>query len=431
MKDRDDIKALLEGILSRVTAPLAEAQYYYHSSLATRFAENAITQNMSGEEEHLRLVVAYGNRHGSSITNKSDAASIVNLVERAEDIANSSPEDPEYMPPARPQTYPGMPKRYYEDVAWLTPADLAGEIEETVRTAKTVDYRASGLYEASYATIAIANSEGLFAFDQVSNLNYSTTMHGPLGSGYSSQNGESLAQVSAGSMTSEALETASAAQNPRALEPGEYTVILEPQAVLDFLEFFVWNMNARDADEGTTVFAGKVGERLYSDKVNLETRIDDTELPAPPFGQDSLAARHTVWVENGIVRRLRHDRFWAREKGADPDPLLYPLFMDGQDQSVADLIAQCEKGLLVKRLWYIRYVDRKELLLTGMTRDGLFLLEGGKIVGPAKNLRFNESPVVFLRNVVAMSRPERVGNLAKVPAIMSEGFTFSSETESV
>ena len=105
--------------------------------------------------------------------------------------------------------------------------------------------------------------------------------------------------------------------------------------------------------------------------------------------------------------------------------------MDGQDQSVADLIAQCEKGLLVKRLWYIRYVDRKELLLTGMTRDGLFLLEGGKIVGPAKNLRFNESPVVFLRNVVAMSRPERVGNLAKVPTIMSEGFTFSSETESV
>jgi predicted Zn-dependent protease len=105
--------------------------------------------------------------------------------------------------------------------------------------------------------------------------------------------------------------------------------------------------------------------------------------------------------------------------------------MDGKDQSVQELIAGCRRGLLVKRLWYIRYVDRRELLLTGMTRDGLFLVEEGRVIRPVKNLRFNESPVFFLQNVLAMSRPERVGPWAKVPAIMSESFTFSSRTDSV
>jgi len=431
MRDKNDIKALLDSVLSKVTAPHAQAEYYHNYSLATRFGENAITQNMGGEEENIRLVVAFGNKHGSSITNKMDEESIAKLVERAEDIANNSPDDPEFMPPIEPQEYPVLPPSFFEDVAELTPSDIAVEIHKVVSMAKAAGYKASGLFEASYNTQALANSEKLFAFHKSSNLDYSSTIHGPNGSGHASANGESVAQVNVESMAQRALETAIAAQNPRDIEPGDYTVIFEPQAVFDLLEYFAWDMNARDAEEGSTVFAGKEGQKFLSDKLTITTEIDDPDLPASPFGEDGLPARRTVWFKDGTVNRLIHNRYWASKKGTEPDPLIYPVFMAGEDNSLEDLIADCKHGLLVKRLWYIRHVDRRQMFLTGMTRDGFFLIDNGKIAAPVKNLRFNESLVVFLQNIIAMSRPERVGSWIKVPAIMSENFTFSSKTESL
>ncbi len=431
MKGKEEIKALLKSVLGLVKAPHAQAEYRCHSHLATRFGENAVTQNMGGAEEHLRLVVAYGSNHGSSITNTLDTASIDRLVKRAQEIAKYSPHDPEYMPPITQQSFPATPPRWDEAVARLSPDAIAEDIVTAVKLAQAAQYKASGLFEASRSAKAIANSQNLFAFDRFSNINYSTTMHGPLGSGSCAENGEYVHQVDANALAGRALETAKRAQNPKPIEPGDYTVVFEPQAVADLLGFLTWNMSAREADEGTTVFTGKIGKRFFSEMVSLETRIDDPELPAPPFGQDGLPARRTAWINAGIVERLRHDRYWASRKDTDPDPLLYPLFMNGQDQSVHDLIAQCKKGLLVKRLWYIRYVDRKELLLTGLTRDGLFLIKNGQIVHPVSNLRFNESPVVFLQNVIAMSQPERVQNWIKVPGILSEHFTFSSKTDSV
>jgi len=206
---------------------------------------------------------------------------------------------------------------------------------------------------------------------------------------------------------------------------------MEPQAVADVLAFLPRDMDARDADEGVTVFADKTDSKLFSSLINISIEIDDPGLPAAPFGEDGLPAKRTVWVQDGRIKRLRHDRYWALQRNTEPDPIRYPIFISGGKDSVEDLVRNCRRGLLVKKLWYIRYVDRKELLLSGMTRDGLFLVENGKIVRPVGNLRFNESPVVFLQNVVSLSEPRYVGGWAKVPAIMSEGFTFSSTTDSL
>jgi len=431
MRNREEIKELIDRILAKTSAEHVDIEFGYGSNLATRFGDNAITQNMSGKEEILRLVTAFGKKHGSSITNKMDDASIEKLVTRAEGIAKTSPEDPEYMPPIEPQKYPEVPKRFYQDVVDITPQQLAAEIRKTIDTAKGDGYNASGLFETNHTIKAIANNRGMFAFDQSTNIEYSTTIHGEKGSGHAFENSETLAGVDAGRMAKRALGTAIAAQNPVDIEPGDYTVIFEPLAVIDILGFLAWNMSARDADEGTTAFSGKVGEKLFSDKINITTEIDDPELPVPYFGMDGLASKRIEWVKNGVLKRLRHDRFWAAQKGEEPDPHLYPIFIGGENKSVADLIASCKNGLLVKRLWYIRYVDRKELLLTGMTRDGFFRIRDGKVTEPVKNLRWNESPIVFLNNVLALSRPEIVGSWAKVPAIMSEGFTFSSKTESL
>lgn len=431
MRKRSEIEALLYDVLSLATAPHAKATFEYKDRLATRFAENAITQNLSGEEESISLTVAFGSRHGSSITNRIDAESLAKLVTRTEAIARNSPQDPEYVAPPGPQQYPVVPKRFFDNVLAITPEELAGSIGKVTTIAKAEGYQASGLIEAGSSARALANSNGLFAYDQHTDFSFSTTIHGPCGSGSASGYSNSKEGVDAEILGEKALRTAISAQNPETLEPGDYTVIMEPQAVVDFLVFLPRDMDARDADEGTTVFADKTGAKLFSSQISISTEIDDPGLPAAPFGEDGLPAKRTVWVQDGRIKRLRHDRYWAQQKKTEPDPILDPIFISGGKGSVEDLVRDCRRGLMVKKLWYIRYVDRKELLLTGMTRNGLFLVENGKIVRPVGNLRFNESPVVFLQNVVSLSEPQYIGGWAKVPAIMSEGFTFSSTTDSL
>ena len=240
MRAKDDIKALLKEALSEVSAPQAQIEFTCRKGFASRFGENAITQNIVGEEEHIRVSVAYDKKQGSSITNKIEKNAIANIIKRAEEIARNSPEDPEYMPPPKPQTYPEVPQRYYEDTAQLNPAEAAEDIHRAIEAAKAENYRASGLFEVNCGINAIANSEGLFAFDAFSSVDYSATMHGPRGSGFAGGNGESIGQLNTGAVSREALETARAAQNPQSIEPGDYTVIFEPQAVYDFLEFLFW-----------------------------------------------------------------------------------------------------------------------------------------------------------------------------------------------
>ncbi len=431
MRNEDDIMAVLESVLQECSADEAQVEYRSSDGLATRFADNAITQNVGGRDEEISVEVAFGSRHGSATTNRVDAEALQAAVDRAEEAAHASPEDPEYVPLPGPQAYPTVPPRYQEDVAQLDPADMANGVQEAVKTAEETDYTASGLYETDCRTRAVANSKGLYAFDRHSMVEFSVTVQGGTGSGFSWRNGESPRAVSPGEAADQALETARATEDPEPIGPGEYTVIFEPQATFDLLKFMIFEMSARDADEGTTAFQGRVGEQLFDEKITLETRIDDPDLPAPAFGRDGLAARNTTWAREGVLERLRHSRYWAREKETVPDALLFPIFMSGGDRSVDEMVSDCNRGLLVKRLWYIRFVDRKELLLTGLTRDGLFLVEDGEVAGPVQNLRFNESPINFLQNVTALGPARRVGPYAKVPAVTSKDFTFTSTTESV
>jgi len=431
MRAREDVQALATRVLSRVSAPEAQVEYDFARSLTTRFAENAITQNRGGEEDELRLTVAYGNRHGSSTINTTDDAALDRLVARAEAIAQVAPEDPEHVPPLAAQHYPQTPSRLDHPVASIEPGVLADHIQRIIKLATGHGYVASGLMGATVRSTSVATSAGLFAFDQHSEVKLSTTMHGPQGSGYAAECSWNARDVVPVEIANRALATARSAQKPRSLEPGEYTVILEPLAVAELLLFTAMNLGAREAEEGSTAFAGTLGTTLLSKRFTLSTEIDDPRLPAPPFSSDGLPSRRIVWVENGVLRKLHHTRYWGRVKGAEADPSLFPLCIDGEDNSVEDLVSRCARGLLVKRFWYIRYVDRKELLLTGMTRDGVFLIENGAIAGPVKNLRFNESPLVLFRNIVGLGRPAYVDGRMRAPAVMSEGFTFSSTTESV
>ncbi len=430
MRSETQIRTLLERVLSMADAPEAQVAYNAGRQLNTRFGQNAITQNMATHSESLRLYLANGRRHGSSVTNKLDDASLRALVRRARDIVAAAPEDPECMPLPGPQAYPAVPRRFFDAAAAVTPADLARGVRQAVALAAAEGYTAGGLSHLACRTAALANSHGLLVTDTVSDASFSVTVHGPHGSASAARTCNSPAQLDCAQIAETAVTAAAAAQQPRDIEPGDYTVIFEPEAVADFIAFMAWNLQARPAAEGSTAFSGKLGSRMFGDNISLTTEIDVPDLPACAFGEAGLPVHRTAWIESGVVKRLHHDRYWAQQQGTAPDVSLYPLFMAGEDRDVTDLVAQCERGLLVRRLWYIRYVDRKEMLLTGMTRDGVFLVENGSVVCPVINLRFNESPIVFLQNAVALSRPRRVGGVM-VPAVLSESFTFSSKTASV
>ncbi len=433
MRSKKDIKELLDTLLAGCGDYEARVTYQFESEIATRFAENAITQNMGGQQEKISLSLARDKQRGTAVTNRLDKQSLQALISRAADVCANSPADPEYMPPLGPQAYPETLQTHYDNVAAIKPHDLATEIKKAVQIASNAGYEASGLFKAQNNAHVIANSAGLYGEGFWTNLNFSTTMHGPAGSGHSGAAGESADQVNVAATAQKALDNAIAAQNPGDIEPGDYTVVFEPQAVWDFLMFLLFNIDARMAEEGVTPLAGLVDQKIFADNVNLSFLIDDPALPTLPYGDGGMANRRIDWVKNGVLRRLYHDRYWADQKGLEPDPDTSPLFMAGEDNSVDDLISGCKNGLLVKRLWYVRYVDRRELLLTGMTRDGLFKITDGKVAGPVKNLRFNESPMTFLKNIEALSQAKRVSSWidAKVPGARSSEFTFSSKTESV
>jgi predicted Zn-dependent protease len=432
--DPDHIQELLATALAASSADEAQARWTWRRGTATRFGDNAITQNSAGESAEVVVEVAFGMRKGSATTNRVDADALRAVVARAEDIARAAPEDPEHVPWPGPQDYGERPRSWFEDTAALSPEAIADDVATVANAARAAGLVASGLFDVQASASAHANSRGLFGWQDATRVDYSTTLRGAAGSGKAAATESARARIDVAALAAEAVETAAAAQNPVAIEPGDWTVIFEPLAVRGLLGMALWTMGARDAAEGSSAFAGTLGTKLFADGIDLALRTDDPVLPAPRFGVDGLAVHATPWVENGVVRRLHHDRYWAREQGVAPDAARGPLFVAGDEtQTVDDLVAGCERGLLVKNLWYIRFVDPKTLTLTGMTRDGVFLVEDGRIVRPVKNLRWNESPLVFLANAEARSSAVRVGGWSdmRVPAIRSAGFTFSSVTDSI
>jgi predicted Zn-dependent protease len=231
-------------------------------------------------------------------------------------------------------------------------------------------------------------------------------------------------------------------KNPGVIEPGKYTVILEPSAVCDLLGLMLGSMDVRSADEGRSFFTkkgggNKIGEKLFGDRVNIVSDPHDPAAPGSIYSTDGLPSRRRVWVENGVLKDLICSRFWAQKSNREPVPNPTNLVMAGGKTSIAEMIQNTKKGILVTRLWYIREVDPRTLVFTGLTRDGTFLIENGKISKPVKNFRFNESPVAMLNNIEAMGPPERTtGSEVEdwsvlVPPLLVKEFTFSSLSDAV
>jgi len=412
-----------------------------------RYARNSVST--SGETTNLSLSVTavFGKKSGTSTINEFDDASLEKTVRRAEEIAKLAPDNPEYVPMLGPQKYLEI-NSFSDSTAAITPDYRAQAAFDSIDPCAKKNLTAAGYLEDTTGFSALGNSKGLFGYNKATSIDFSITVRTAdgKGSGYAARDYNDASKLSAKSATEVAMQKALASSEARALEPGKYTVILEPTAGVDLLQNMMRSMDARSADEGRS-FLGKkgggtrLGEKLFDERVNIYSDPQNLEIPGSPFGGggggrfgggggDGMPQEKVVWVENGVVKNMYYSRYWAEKKGVKAIPAPSGFIFAGGTQTLAEMIKGTEKGILVTRLWYIRAVDPQTLLYTGLTRDGTFYIENGKIKYPVKNFRFNESPVIMLNNLEAMGKPMRAGgNL--IPPLKIRDFTFTSLSDAV
>jgi predicted Zn-dependent protease len=449
---REEARALTARILSFATAEQTRVTVGSGWSGNTRFAASEITTAGGITDTAVTITSTIGRRRASASTNVLDDASLKRTVELSERLARLAPEDPELMPELTTQQYAQV-SAFVERTADLSPEARAHAAQTVIdaEQAKANRLAIAGFIEANAGATAVATNAGLFAYHASTDVSMSTTARTPdgTGSGYAVTGSRDWADVNAAALGRRAADKALASRNPQAIEPGMYTVVLEPQAVADVLPLLFGSFNARSTDEGRSAFSkpggSKLGEKIADSRVTVYSDPTDADLLTQPFDAEGLPVRRITWIENGVLKNLAYSRFWADKKGVQPTgggggggggggfgggpP--GGLKMVGGTKSVDELVAGTQRGILVTRFWYIRFLDQRTVMVTGLTRDGTFLIENGKITRPLKNFRWNESPLFMLNKIDELGRAERVEAGRVVPALRVRDWNFTSLSDAV
>ncbi|MEJ7644444.1 MAG: TldD/PmbA family protein [Chryseolinea sp.] len=439
---KDECNALLKKVLSYSKADECEVNLTGSDSDNIRYARNAVSTSGSISQTSLVVSSSFGKKSGVATINEYDDVSLEKVVRRAEELARLAPENPEYVPFLGPQTYLES-KTFLETTAKTTPgvrADLVGKSLEIAKGRKTI---AAGFLESVTGFASMMNSKGLFAYSTSTNVNFSVTARtqDEKGSGYATRGYNDIRNLDTAKATQIAADKALRSATAKAIEPGKYTVILEPTAAAVLLENIFFGLDARQADEGRSFLSKpggktKLGEKLVDQRVTIYSDPQNAELPTSPWNADGRPQEKVTWIEKGVVKNLTYSRYWAEKSGVKAVPAPDGVIMEGGTKSLEELIKGTKKGILVTRLWYIRPVDPQTLLLTGLTRDGTFYIENGEIKFPIKNFRFNESPVIMLNNLEELGKPERTVSVESnanylIPPMKIRDFTFSSLSDAV
>ena len=439
---KEQAQKLLQKVLGYSKAEECEVSLNGSESGNIRYARNEVST--AGEIGRLSLAVSssFGKKTGTATIDEFDDASLEKVVRRSEELAQLAPENPEHMPLLGPQTF-AESITYVPATAAITPDTRAEAVGKSIQVSKEAKLQAAGYLENTTNFEAVMNSKGLFAYNTGTDVVFTITTRNEegTGSGYAARGFNDVSKLDTYSATKVATAKANGSIGARAIEPGKYTVILEPVAVAYMLENMFFGLDARNADEGRSFMSrpgggNRLGEQLMDTKVNIYSDPFNPDLPSATWNREGQLMEKRSWIENGVVKNLSYSRYWADKKNVAPVPGPGNIIMTGGTDSIEDMIKSTEKGVLVSRLWYIRMVDPQTLLLTGLTRDGTFYIENGEIKFPVKNFRFNESPVIMLNNVEALGRPERSISVESyrsylVPPMKVRDFTFSSLSDAV
>ena len=432
--------ALIEFALAQSQADGIFVSLSASETALSRFSENQISQNIRKNTFSLTITSYFGKRSASASTTELAREAIAQTVIRAEDLARIAPEDPEWVELLPSQTYSDRLPAFDQATATLSPLKKGEIIQQVCSLSQDAGVNGSGTLSTKVSLNAIGNSAGLRGCDRTTEADFSFTARIDNGSSWNRCTAWSIEHLPIIELTEKVIERAIASCNPQTIEPGDFTVIFEPWAFASLAIYAIWNLDARAADEGRSFMScsddsgkpvgNKVGEQLFNPIIQVQRNAAHPLLQGGRFFGNGLSNGDLDIIKDGIPQTLSYSRYWAKEQSKEPTGAMSPIVMTGSDQTVADLIASTERGILVSRAWYVRYVNLRTLEVTGMTRDGTFLIENGKISHPIKNLRFNQCLPEMLQNVVAVSQAKRCGG-SVVPGCKVENFHFSSITDSI
>lgn len=437
---QDQAFALLDQIMQQSEAEDVFVQLLTGTQALTRYSENQITQNLSQTRVQLKITSYFGTRSASSTTTDLSSEAITDTLRRAETLANIAPENPEWVPLLTQQTYEERTPTFDLATVNFSPQERGKQVQAICHLSQGAGVNGAGTLSTDATMLAIANSQGVKAYNCTTTADFSFTARVDDGSSWTERTAWGIAELPISQLAEQVITRAYESRHPQEIQPGQYDVVFEGAAFASLLEWLIWNLDARFADEGCSFMSrtdaqgnpdgNYLGEPLFSPLVQVRRDPGHPLLQTLTFFEDGLPNTALEIITDGIPQTLAYSRYWAAKQGKAPTGQLSPFVMSGSDQSVADLIAQTERGIFVSRAWYVGYVNPKTLELTGMTRDGTFWIENGKIAYPIRNLRFNQSVPELLKNVEAVSASQRYGR-SVVPGVKVKSFRFSSVTDSV
>jgi PmbA protein len=441
-----DLQSLCQQVLDRCAPDQAEVQFIANDSSLTRFANNAIHQNVNERNAILHVHLIAGKRAGMASTNRTDPSGLDQLVARARQNAATSPEDPNDPGVAEPSHYQSV-ACFDPETAGYSPLKRARQAGEVCRLAAEKRLDASGAFSTGFLQIAVANSVGLFAAHATTHSDFQTVVMGSDSSGHAHSSAWRVGDISVEALGQEAIYKAERSMNPRKIDPGEYSVVLDPYATQDLVAMLDWHgMSAQLVQEGRSWINGHLGQKVFDSQVSIWD--DGLELAGRPmpFDYEGTPKRHLDIVRQGVVISPVYDLATAQKAGVKSSghalpphlrvssPLATNLFMASGETSTEDMIRETQRGLYITRFWYTRLVHPRSCVVTGMTRDGVFMIENGELTFPVKNLRFTQPYVQALAEVESIGNETRLlvseyGNITvRVPAVKIKRFNFTGST---
>jgi len=441
--DKREREAIALAALARSRADQTEVMVTARDSALTRFARGISNQNVASIERAVSVRAVVGGRTGVAATNDTDEPALDAVVARAIALATFSPADPHT--PTLPSGGPVQaPDGSFVDATARAGADeRAHACAAVFEASERAGFWAAGYVSNGVSGITIANSSGALASYDGTNAAANIKMTGPDSTGFAESYHADVRRIDAAALGRRAVEKARASAAPRSVEPGPWTVILEPAAIGELLAYVTSHFSAQSYDEGSSFFAGHLGEQLLGPNVTIGDDYAHPLAPSMPFDYEAQPKQRVTLVERGIVRAIVTDSYYGNKLGlpntghALPAPNAWGpqalnIVVANSDTTADELIATTKRGLLVTRFWYIRTVDHKQAIVTGMTRDGTFLIEDGKIAGGVRNMRFNQSIVEALRSIAFANDATRTGGYSYslvTPTVKIENFTFTSGTD--
>jgi predicted Zn-dependent protease len=458
MLNRDRAHEIFQRIRKLSSADEVELIVSGGCSALTRFANNAITQNVAEENYAASLRVVFDGRTARASTNRYDDESLRRVVEQAESLARVQQPDPDLLPLPTPEETGGglAPNRHVARTAAVDAGQRAEAVAGMVAIAKREHLTAAGTFAVSEQMEVLLNSRGVDLYHSQTLAEASVTMLAGNSSGWQKSNSSDIDQIDALRLAEKAAEKAKRSANPKELAPGKHTVILEPAAVLDLVGFMFWDFGGMALLDQRSFLNNRIGKKIFGENITIDDDVYHPLQSGAAFDGEGVRRRRVELVKNGVIKNLVYARGSARQLTASPfasqlgtvrptghgfplpnemgeAPMNIVFAVPGAAKTLDQMVSETERGVYITRLWYIREVDPYEKILTGMTRDGTFLVENGAIGGGILNFRFNESLLHMLCNVVAMSAPVRASGEESfdmvVPAMKVNDFNFTEVTK--